>query len=92
MEELVDRSTYLERVGIHNSTLSEWIAEGVVTPRFGPGSRHLFTAADVMLGRRISALSKKYPGRYSREQLVEIANGDRELDDHHSPPGAPDVK
>lgn len=80
-------------VGIHRSTLSQWISDRLITPHYGgeAGRKQLFTTDDVRLGQEVVDLLKKRRGQFSRAQLFEIVKGERTLDEwqNYSPPGAP---
>lgn len=88
----VDRSTFCARVGIHDSTLAEWLNDGIVEPLARTRGPQTFAEDDVRRGRKIRELEKEFHGRYSRKQLAEIVDEERKPDPWHSPPGAPDLK
>jgi hypothetical protein len=76
-------------VGIHGSTLSRWIKEGVVTPEYGPHYKQFFTMQQVHFCRAVKSMLDRYRGHYSLPQVIQIVRGERELVEGHSPPGAP---
>jgi DNA-binding transcriptional MerR regulator len=91
MEDRVDREGYCEQVGIHLSTISRWVAEGVLIPeRVGLHGKQLFTEEDVKFGRALIYKLKERRGEYSLAQIVEIVRGERVAAQFsESPPGAP---
>ena len=86
MSEEIDRTAYCERVEISSSTLSRWIAEGVVRPeRVGPDGHQVFTEIDVKFGRGLIIMLSKYPGRYRLKDMVEVVHGNKVLDPYAAP-------
>ena len=89
-DQLLDRGAYCKAVGIHPSTLSRWIREGIVEPRW---LGHLmFTEEDVTFGRGLIAMLDRHRGRYTLGEMAEIVRNERELEATRSPPGAPDPR
>lgn len=74
--EHVTRRRYCETVGIHATTLRRWEAAGVVRPRLIRvlnSPTHVFSDADVALGKRIVVLVQQGRGQISLVEAAHIA-------------------
>jgi MerR HTH family regulatory protein len=72
----VTRRRYSELVGIHPKTLKRWEDEGVVAPKLETimnSPTRVFTDRDVEFGRRLIAILRQEPGRYSLSEAARKA-------------------
>lgn len=77
-EETLDRAAFAERVGITVSTLSRWVAEGVVTPTRVRRSSYwaqAFSPTDVPKARAVRKTQIRFKGQLTLRQAVEIVEG-----------------
>jgi DNA-binding transcriptional MerR regulator len=83
------RKEFLERVGISASTLSRWVAEGVVAPRHQSRDGHriqVFSRQDMLRARAIITIIRQYRGRLRLVDVVLVVDGAAELpEDWHHP-------
>jgi hypothetical protein len=84
--EEIGRERYCELVRIHRSTLSRWIAEGVLTPETaGAHERQVFSENDVRFGRALAIMLRKYRGTHALWEMVEVVRGTRRLEELREP-------
>ena len=80
-ESAITRRRFCALVGINATTLRKWEKLGVVEPRFEVilnSPTRVFSEADVGFGKRLIALLREAPGRYSvKEAADEVGGGTR---------------
>lgn len=91
--ELVDRATYAGLVGIHDGTITTWVRQGVIKPKWGQRGQYpiqVFSRDDVLFGRAVIALMARREGELTSRHAVAIVRGELEQPElGHDPNSSP---
>jgi hypothetical protein len=77
-EGFVDRAAFLKQVGIDSRTLTRWVGEHAVTPRYARRRGHriqIFSREQVRFGRALKAILKQHHGELRLHEAVAIVRG-----------------
>ena len=75
----MDRASFLEEVDIDSRTLTRWVAEGAVTPRYRRRRGRLiqiFSRDQVRFGGGLKAILKQHHGQLRLHEAVAIVRGE----------------